>query len=103
MVVPPGVGHSLRNEGDIEAKAIIELRPALDTQGMFETYAALAREGKTNRRGIPTNPLQLAASANQYREVILLPRPPLLLQRLAMKPFAFLARLFGYRGAYARG
>lgn len=102
MLIPAGVGHSLRNEGDTEAKAYIELRPALATREMFETYAALARDGKTTKRGIPRNPVQLVAVAEHHHEVITLPRPPLFLQRLLLRPLAVLARLFGVSGVYPR-
>lgn len=38
VVIPPGVPHAIWNPDGIEARAIGEYRPALDTQAMLEAY-----------------------------------------------------------------
>jgi hypothetical protein len=43
----------------------------------FETLAGLACDGKTNRAGVPRNPLQLALILREFEEEIYFVRPPL--------------------------
>lgn len=63
----PGVPHAWWNGGDEEAHLIVEFRPALKTETLFETAFALAQAGKGNDRGLPKNPLQLAVIYDEYR------------------------------------
>ncbi len=63
--MPAGVAHRWRNVGQTEAQVRVTLRPALDTETFFETLFGLARDGKTNRKGIP-DPLQVAVA---YRDL----------------------------------
>jgi hypothetical protein len=54
----------------------------LRTERAFETLAALARDGKTNRAGAPNNPLLLALVLHEYEDEIYFVRPPLYVQRV---------------------
>jgi hypothetical protein len=56
FVVPPGTVHKE------PAHVLVEVRPALRMEHLFETATALAREGRTNRKGMP-KPLELALFA----------------------------------------
>jgi quercetin dioxygenase-like cupin family protein len=49
--IPPGTPHYFWNDGDGEAHAIQEFRPALNIEDFFATYFALARDKKLNRAG----------------------------------------------------
>jgi quercetin dioxygenase-like cupin family protein len=49
--IPRNVPHYFWNEGDEEAHAIQEFRPALNIEDFFDTYFALARPGNSTRRG----------------------------------------------------
>jgi mannose-6-phosphate isomerase-like protein (cupin superfamily) len=95
-LVPPGVRHCWRNEGDQEFHAVIELRPALRAELLFELGCRLAREGKLNRRGIPKNPLLAAVIATEFEREI---RGAGALGALIalLRPLAALGRLLGYR------
>jgi hypothetical protein len=53
VVVPPGVVHRFENPGD---------QPALRMEQLLDTATALAREGCTNRKGMPKPLAWLAAS-----------------------------------------
>jgi quercetin dioxygenase-like cupin family protein len=96
-VVPAGRPHVWWNGGDEEAHALVDLRPALRTEMFFETFFGLAREGKTNRKGLP-GLLQMAVLLRDYKDEIRLARPPYVLQTALFRPLALLARLAGYRG-----
>ena len=63
----------------------------------METVYALAREGKTNARGLPRNPLQAAVIAHAYLDDIALPKLPLGVQRVLFGLAAPVGRLFGFR------
>jgi quercetin dioxygenase-like cupin family protein len=102
IVVPPGVPHAPRNQGERESVAVIEFRPALDIQGFFETFAGLARDGRTTRRGVPRNPLLAAVAGHEFRDEVRLARPPLPVQNAVRRPCAAVGRAMGYRGRDAR-
>jgi quercetin dioxygenase-like cupin family protein len=74
-VVPAGVPHNWWNPSDAESATLIQLRPALDMETLFETMFGLAAEGKVNKRGVP-NPLQMLVLARAYRREAT-PAPPL--------------------------
>ena len=95
IVVAPGVPHAPRTDGDEESVALIELKPALDMQGFFETFSGLAREGRTFGKGVPKYPLEAAVAGHEFRREIHLARPPLALQRLVRRPAAALGRALG--------
>src|SRR3954462_1077388 len=64
--VQPGVMHSFANAGEEEAKLRVEVRPALRMEEMFAEVVAIARAGRMTKRGLPRNPLELAALARTY-------------------------------------
>ena len=99
VVVPAGVAHNWWNPSETEAATLVELRPALDAETMFETFFGLARDGKVNAKGMP-NPLHMMVLARAYRHEAKAPPPlgwvagPL---SLALSP---IGRLLGYRSRY---
>ena len=96
MVIPPGTRHILWNASDEEASMTVWLRPALKTERAFETFFGLARDGKTNKRGLP-NIFQTAVLVADYQETqVLLPSPV----RIVLKLLIPLARLLGYWSSY---
>jgi quercetin dioxygenase-like cupin family protein len=84
VVVKAGTAHAFWNAGEGQAQFLCEIRPALGFERLLETMFALARDGKTDRRGLP-HPLRLAAIADHHRDDIRLPILPLPVQRLAAK------------------
>jgi mannose-6-phosphate isomerase-like protein (cupin superfamily) len=109
LVVPAGVPHTWWNEGEDETHVIVEVRPALRTEVIFETHYGLARDGKLNKRALP-NPLFAAVLAQEFQdEVRVAPQKEILLSRLPAPVIAILiavlaplGRLLGYRGTYPR-
>ena len=99
--VPAGAAHRWWNSGEGEAAVRVELRPALDTETFFETFFGLARDGKTNSKGIP-DLLQIAVA---YRELgdscPELTKPPASMQRILFAVLAPIGRRRGRRAVYA--
>jgi len=82
--VEAGTAHTFWNTSEGQARFLCEIRPALGFERLLETMFALARDGKTNSRGLP-HPLRLAAIADHHRDDLQLPILPLPVQRLAAR------------------
>lgn len=102
FTVSPGTPHTWRNEGTEEVRMLVEIRPAMRMEEVFETTFALARDGKTDARGVPTNPLQAAATAREYWDELRLARTPFAVQRVLLGLLAPVCRLLGYHGRYPK-
>ena len=94
VVVPAGVAHDFANAGDTDALVRVEVRPALRMERLFETAIALAEQGRTLRSGVP-KPLELALFAREFEDEVQAAFPPRWVQRAALAPLAWLARLRG--------
>jgi mannose-6-phosphate isomerase-like protein (cupin superfamily) len=99
ILVPAGRKHQFWNAGETEARFECEVRPALEFERLVETMFALARDGKTNRKGMP-NPLRLAVIARAHFDTVRLPFPPAWLQRFGLVLGAPLGWILGYRATY---
>jgi len=88
--VAPGVMHSFANASGDEARMRIEVRPALDMEEMFAEVISMAEAGRMGRRGLPRNPLQLAALARRYDRVAHAPLLSVAVQRALLAPFVAL-------------
>jgi quercetin dioxygenase-like cupin family protein len=92
VVVPAGVRHDFANAGPTDARVHVEIRPALEMERMFETAVALAEQGRVTRGGIP-KPLDLALFTREFDDEVRAAFPPRWLQRIALAPLAWLARV----------
>jgi quercetin dioxygenase-like cupin family protein len=97
--VPTGRPHTWWNGGDIEAHVLMQVTPALRTEMFFETFFGLAKDGKTNSKGLP-NLLSMAVILREYHDEIHLARPPVAVQGAVFAPLAVVGRRLGYRGWY---
>ena len=101
VVVPAGTRHAYRNRGDETVHMVCHVRPPSSLQEFLEAVAALARDGKISRRGLPTSYgalLEAAVIAHRHREMVTLlfpPMPPSFIQRLL---FPLLVRIGERRG-----
>ena len=93
--VEPGTPHKFWNAGEVDARFVCEVRPALEFESLIETMFTLAAEGETNGKGMP-NPFSLAVIARAHFETVRLPFPPAWMQRVALALGAPLGRLLGY-------
>ena len=101
--VAAGVVHDWWNAGDDEAHVVVELRGAAEVLRRFEemlvTLFGLAHDGRVNGKGMP-GPLQAAAIAQEFSDVIRFAKPPAAVQRVAFGILVPIARLAGRRATY---
>ena len=109
--MPPGVPHVhpwntgsdqmvFRHTNDFGATTPEALT---DVIGAFATMFGLAREGKVGKRGLPKNPLQLAATARTLtRHRSFDAAIPIPVQLAVSATLGRLAEALGYRGVYDR-
>lgn len=93
LVVPAGTAHRFANPGDEPARVLVQVRPALKMEHLYETVAALAREGRTFGNGMP-KPLELAMFMRHFDEEVRAPVAPGLV-RAVMRPLAWMAERRG--------
>jgi len=99
VTLPSGIAHTLWNDGEEDARLLVQVRPALRTEVAIETLFGLARDGKTARDGSPRL-LQAALLAREYDTFLGKPAVPI--QRIVLAALAPVARLLGYRARYER-
>ncbi len=97
--IPRGHWHDWWNAGDEVAVARVWVSDGRRFLQMIETLFGLARDGHTNAKGMP-DPLQLAMFATEFRDVLVLRRPPAVVQSALFGLLRPLARARGYRGTY---
>jgi quercetin dioxygenase-like cupin family protein len=90
--VAPGVVHGFGNAGEEEARMRVEVRPALAMEQMFAEVIAMARAGRMTKRGLPRNPLELAALARRYDQEAHAPFMTVGMQRVLLAPLVLAAR-----------
>lgn len=97
--IPRGHWHDWWNDGEDTAVARVSISDGTRFLRMIETLFGLARDGYTNARGMPT-PLQLVMFASEFRDVMVLRRPPAALQNFVFGILRPVARARGYLGTY---
>lgn len=101
VVVPPGKVHHFANPGPVPARVLVESTPALLTEAMLETAAALARDQHAAGRMLP-RPLDLALFMCDFDREVRAPYLPASLVRAVLRPVRGLARSLGRDGRYQR-
>src|SRR6478752_1404025 len=99
--VPVGRPHTWWNDSQEDAHVLVQVAPALRMEMFFETFFGLAKDGKTNSKGLP-NLLSMAVILREYRDEVRVARPPAFVQGAVFGPLALLGRTLGYRGWYPR-
>jgi quercetin dioxygenase-like cupin family protein len=91
--------HAWQNPGPGPAHVVLRFTPALRSEDFFETYCGLARDGKVNKKGLPSSRLQTAVLFHDFRHEIALPPP---VRYVVGPPMALLARLGRRSGLRSR-
>ena len=99
LVVPPGTPHTWWNAGNTDFHVRVALRPAGRMDEFLEAAYGLAKDGRTNAKGLPSL-LQLAVLVTAYFDTNHLAKPPLVIQKIVFGPLAILGRLLRYRSDY---
>ena len=93
LVVPGGRPHSWGPEGDAGARVRVVFTPPGSTAHFFDTYFALARDGKVNAKGL-ANPIRMAQMGRTYD--VYLGAVPVVLQRPVFTALDLAGRALGY-------
>lgn len=99
IVIPAGVPHCFWNEDDIEAHSVQQFFPALHLDEFFESFFALAKDGKLNDKGMPPF-LQLPLMGLKHKDDIRVITPSWMLQLLTYWILAPISFVMGYRANY---
>lgn len=94
-IIPPGTPHVWWNGGDDEMDTIVEFRPALRIAEFLSTFFALAQNGQTDAKGMPSM-LQMAVIFRKYLPDCTPVASPALL-KLLVGPLAWMGLLLGYK------
>lgn len=92
--------HQMWNPGSEPARVRWRTSPALRTEQWFRAIAALHREGRVGRNGMP-GPLAFGVMLSEYRDVFRLAGPDLLL-RPAFAALGAIGRARGYSATSSR-
>ena len=98
-VVECGVWHDWWNATNRDVKVRVEITPGERFMHMIETFFGLARLGHTDSKGMP-NPLQLAESAQEFKDTVVFRKPPPWMQQALFGVLAPIARSRGYHATY---
>lgn len=99
--IPAGIWHDWWHTGEGETICRVTITPGDRFVQMIRTLWGLARDGRTNDKGMP-GMLQIAAISDEFSDVIVFRRPPRIVQRALFGVLAPLAHRRGYRGIYPR-
>jgi len=97
--IPANVPHHFWNAGNKDAHYLQEFKPALKIDRFFETFFALARDSKLNKKGIP-NFFHTSVIGLAYKDEIRLTKPPWAVQNIIYQILAPFGKLMGYRADY---
>jgi mannose-6-phosphate isomerase-like protein (cupin superfamily) len=95
LYIAKNTSHAMWNDNLQPAVIRWKVVPALETERLLETVTGLANEGKTGPDGKP-GLLQTALTAQRFRRVIRLDKPPYFLQRILFSLLTPIAYVFGY-------
>lgn len=99
IVIPAGVPHCFWNEDDREAHSIQQFLPALHIDEFFESFFALANDGRLDKQGMPPF-LLLPLLGLKHRHDIRVTKPPWAVQLVTYWILAPISFLLGYRATY---
>jgi hypothetical protein len=102
VIIEAGKTHDQWNPADIEVWAIEEFRPASRMHDFFRVLFGMARDGRTNKKGVPS-PLLASALFAEFSDSVRVGRPLDRMLLTALRPLARLAGSHRVVQAYMRG
>lgn len=100
ITIPAGVPHCFWNEEVLEAHSIQQFTPALHIDEFFESYFALAKDDKLDKKGMPPF-MQLPLMGLKHKDEIRATSPPWALQLITYWILAPISYMMGYRATYS--
>ncbi len=97
--IAPNERHAMWNNSNGKTVVHWQIKPALNSEQLFETIIGLAKDGKTNSKGMPSL-LQTALTAQSFFPVFRLAKPSFTMQRLLFGILRPIAHLAGYKATY---
>jgi quercetin dioxygenase-like cupin family protein len=97
VTIPRGTPHVWWNSGPERLRVTLDFRPAGRFAEFITTFFALARAGKTTKRGLPRNLFQLAVTFGEYSKAIYATAPPRAVQQLLFSVLVPIGRRLGYQ------
>lgn len=97
--IKAGTPHVWTNDGEDELHCRLKFRPALNWEQMFETMFGLARDGKSDDKGLP-NILQIAVMGTHFKNHAWLASPSIPVQRTMFTVLRPIGKLMGYKATY---
>ena len=97
--IPRKVPHYFWNADNKEAHYIQEFFPALNIDKLFETFFALARDGKLYKNGAP-NLFRLSLIMLAHQKELRLTKPSWRTQKIIFIALSFFAKILGYKSQY---
>lgn len=97
--IPAGVPHCFWNEDETVAHSIQQFKPAQHIDEFFESFFALARDGKLDNKGMPPF-MQLPLLGLKHKNDIRVLSPPWMVQLLTYWLLAPVSYILGYRSSY---
>jgi quercetin dioxygenase-like cupin family protein len=94
--IPAGASHAMHNMSAEKGHLLWQTRPALDSEGFFETVWKMDRDNPTGKRGLGQI-LQLALVFHKHSREVRLSNN---VQRFLLGVLAPLARLLGYKAVW---
>ena len=99
--IPANTHHSMWNNSAAKTTVNWKIRPALNSEQLFETFAGLANDNKTKPDGIPSF-LQVVLTVNKFSDSSRLVKPPYFIQKLLFSLLTPVSLLLGYRAVYKK-
>ncbi len=99
--VPVNKVHSMWNGSSESTVLNWKVRPALNTENLFETVSGLSNDGETNDHGVPRM-LQLILLANKFSNVFRASKPLYYVQKILFLILTPLSYALGYRASYKK-
>lgn len=102
VAVPPGTPHWFGNAGSAEAHALVEVRPALRMEEVFEYSAAMRHTGEVFGTRLPSL-TDLAQFLIAFHREVAVPHVPSIITRAVLAPLAWFGRKRPLRAARGSG
>jgi quercetin dioxygenase-like cupin family protein len=99
--VPINKVHSMWNASSETTILNWKVRPASNTENLFETVSGLSNDGETNDEGVPRI-LQLVLLADKFSKVFRAAKPLYYIQKVLFLILTPVAYLLGYRASYKK-